>query len=149
MWQIGSASCSGLLQRCCTDHNHIRNRPISHIWIWASRENPRSLYFVLSSHPYIYWLGKLGSHIWRESTWERVTMANKQISQMGLPKSIANVFAARNVFTAKVTNLTTFNNLFGYRIVSYFIFPQNLLMLLLNIKHPNSPVALDTVLFYP
>ncbi|KAM4095475.1 hypothetical protein ACJW30_08G032900 [Castanea mollissima] len=32
-------------------------------------------------------------------------MANKQISQMGLPKSIANVFAARNVFTAKALSL--------------------------------------------
>jgi hypothetical protein len=44
-------------------------------------------------------------------------MANKQINQMGLPKSIANVFAARNVFTAKVTNLTTFYALFGYWIL--------------------------------
>ncbi|KAK4606257.1 hypothetical protein RGQ29_000497 [Quercus rubra] len=36
-------------------------------------------------------------------------MANKQISQMGLPKSIANVFAARNVFTAKdALSLTEF-----------------------------------------
>lgn len=80
---------------------------------------------------------------------EREKMANKQLSQMGLPKSIANVFAARNVFTAKVKNLTTVNSLFGYRVVSYFIFAQNLLILLLNMKHPNSPVALDTVLFYP
>ncbi|KAL6532639.1 DNA repair protein RAD51 [Orobanche hederae] len=28
-------------------------------------------------------------------------MANKLISEMGLPKSIANVFAARNIITAK------------------------------------------------
>ncbi|MCI35777.1 DNA repair protein RAD51-like protein, partial [Trifolium medium] len=28
-------------------------------------------------------------------------MANKLINQMGLPKSIANIFAARNIITAK------------------------------------------------
>ncbi|XP_075635638.1 DNA repair protein RAD51 homolog 2 isoform X3 [Castanea sativa] len=45
--------------------------------------------------------------MWRESKCERERekMANKQISQMGLPKSIANVFAARNVFTAKALSL--------------------------------------------
>lgn len=31
-------------------------------------------------------------------------MANKLLSEMGLPKSIANVFTARNLLTARVTN---------------------------------------------
>ncbi|KAL2552678.1 hypothetical protein Fot_06297 [Forsythia ovata] len=36
-------------------------------------------------------------------------MANKLISQMGLPKSIANVFKARNIITAKVGDLDYWN----------------------------------------
>nr|XP_027087035.1 DNA repair protein RAD51 homolog 2-like isoform X2 [Coffea arabica]XP_027087041.1 DNA repair protein RAD51 homolog 2-like isoform X2 [Coffea arabica] len=40
--------------------------------------------------------------------WRRV-MANKLISEMGLPKSIANIFAARNIHTAKdALSLTEF-----------------------------------------
>ncbi|RWW68405.1 hypothetical protein BHE74_00024071 [Ensete ventricosum] len=35
-------------------------------------------------------------------------MSNKLISEMGLPASIANVFAARNVLTAKAINTSAF-----------------------------------------
>lgn len=36
-------------------------------------------------------------------------MANKLLSEMGLPKSIANIFAARNIITAKdALSLTEF-----------------------------------------
>jgi len=35
-------------------------------------------------------------------------MANKLINQLGLPKSIANIFTARNIITAKVPSLFPF-----------------------------------------
>lgn len=41
---------------------------------------------------------------------EKIGMANKLISQMGLPQSIANIFAARNILTAKVPHPSHFGS---------------------------------------
>jgi len=66
--------------------------PLQHAWVGQRQTERTSVLFC-----------QIAINIWREGSSSRGRkMANRLISGMGLPNSIANIFAARNIKTAKV-----------------------------------------------
>lgn len=61
-------------------------------------------------------------------------MANKVIKQMGLPKSIANIFTARNIITAKVNFPSQFASLIQFCFPFIFHSPILLRNFLLSLR---------------